>query len=416
MCRKARAFPFRPSNYWPQARASWQWYNYSATQVPESKALLRVNMDETAICLFQGGGKGNVFVSKRDQTAVQNVPRGRTRTYLTHVAFVCDVPTLQARLPQVLIANTRTLRAADHAALAASLPPNFRLMRRNSAWTNELLTAQIVRLLRECLEDVVGEYQIILLFDALPAHTAPQVLRACEATGIWPVVVPAKATWLLQPLDTHVFLAYKVRLQKAYQEARLRTETGEIFLRELLPCIVLAVHQVFESREWAHAFNSDGFSLGQAAVSERVRSHLQLADAAAAPHVRPSLDQLSLCFPKRRVVPVAAIWRPYEPRPPHVGARLPASGLGAVGPVLPGPFARRASPRLAARAARRAALDSDAVLAGAPHVPSASGASSSSAGPALAIAGRAKALAKAVPDRVLTRSMTRSLREAGSHA
>ena len=249
----------------------------------------------------EGGAAGSETGRGFRGCPVQNVPRGRTRTYLTHVAFVCDVPTLQARLPQVLIANTRTLRAADHAALAASLPPNFRLMRRNSAWTNELLTAQIVRLVRECLEDVVGEYQIILLFDALPAHTAPQVLRACEATGIWPVVVPAKATWLLQPLDTHVFLAYKVRLQKAYQEARLRTETGEIFLRELLPCSVLAVRQVFESREWAHAFNNDGFSLGQATVSERVRSHLQLADAAASPHVRPSLDQLSLCFPKHRI-------------------------------------------------------------------------------------------------------------------
>ena len=35
------------------------------------------------------------------------------------------------------------------------------------------------------------------------------VLAECRAAGIIPVVIPAKLTGLLQPLDTHAFAAYK---------------------------------------------------------------------------------------------------------------------------------------------------------------------------------------------------------------
>ena len=51
----------------------WQWWNHYYRQLPEGKRALRINMDETAICAFQGGGaKGNVFIDKTVR-AVLNV-------------------------------------------------------------------------------------------------------------------------------------------------------------------------------------------------------------------------------------------------------------------------------------------------------------------------------------------------------
>ncbi len=47
-----------------QASASWQLWNYCITQIPAEKKALRINMDETSICLFQGGARGNAFLSK----------------------------------------------------------------------------------------------------------------------------------------------------------------------------------------------------------------------------------------------------------------------------------------------------------------------------------------------------------------
>ena len=132
-----------------QAFAAWQWANYSFSQVPPGRRTLRVNFDETAVCLFQGAGRGNVFLRKSDP-AVQHVPIAKRRTYLTHVAFVCDDPAIQPLLPQVVIGNERTIKVRQLAALRAACPANVRILRQRSAWVNAPLIAQIVRWLDFC--------------------------------------------------------------------------------------------------------------------------------------------------------------------------------------------------------------------------------------------------------------------------
>ena len=106
-----------------QAAVVWQWFNFLKGQVPGGKAVLRLNVDETSVCLFQGGGKGTVIAGKRkirdrapdgasaSVEPVQKVTRTTRRTCMTHVAFVCDRPDIQPLLPQVVIGNERTFPA-----------------------------------------------------------------------------------------------------------------------------------------------------------------------------------------------------------------------------------------------------------------------------------------------------------------
>ena len=97
----------RPS----KASASWQWWNYCCSQVPEGKSVLRINMDETSVCLWQGHRRGTVFVDRkrrRGERVVQRVPRGKRRCCLTHVALICDRSDLQPLVPQVVIGNLKT--------------------------------------------------------------------------------------------------------------------------------------------------------------------------------------------------------------------------------------------------------------------------------------------------------------------
>ena len=68
------------------------------------------------MCLFQGGGRGNIFVEKGAR-ACQNVSRDKTRKAITHIAFICDDPDIQRALPQVLVANEHTFLVRDTAAL-----------------------------------------------------------------------------------------------------------------------------------------------------------------------------------------------------------------------------------------------------------------------------------------------------------
>ena len=41
-----------------EAFASWPWFNYLASKVPAGKKALITNIDETAVCLFQGARRG----------------------------------------------------------------------------------------------------------------------------------------------------------------------------------------------------------------------------------------------------------------------------------------------------------------------------------------------------------------------
>ena len=306
-------------------------------------------MDETAICLFQGGGRGNVFLAKTDPAAVQNIPRGRRRAYVTHVAFICDNPAIQAVLPQVLIANEHTLKAGQLAALRRACPPNVWLLRRKSAWVDGPLCAWIVRRLAAALAPYMEDFQPLLLFDAATPHVRYVVFDACARVGVWPILVAAKMTWFMQPLDTHAFLVYKIFLQKAYQAARVRAACGDIGLADLLPCIYDAIRSVLVDRPWAAAFDVDGFAPAQAGVSGRVCVKLLIVTPPASAS-RPTLPQLRCCFPQRRRVPVSAIWRPFGHPVVMAGAKAAGHVAEPVAEVYAPPTLRR-SARVAARVA-----------------------------------------------------------------
>ena len=163
-----------------QAVATWQWANYLHAHVPSGKRALLVNFDETAVCAFQGDGKGNVFLGRG---AIQRVSCGKRRTYLSYVAFICDDPLLQPCLPQVVVANERTLTARDILLLHESCPLNVRVLRQKSAWVDKELCNKMVRWLADALAPYTSEVQPIVLFDACRSHvarTAPWAERRGE--------------------------------------------------------------------------------------------------------------------------------------------------------------------------------------------------------------------------------------------
>ena len=63
----------------PQAFAAWRWWNHYE-MLEQRKTLLRINMDESSICLHQGDGKGTIVLDRERhrEDAVQRVSR-RTR-------------------------------------------------------------------------------------------------------------------------------------------------------------------------------------------------------------------------------------------------------------------------------------------------------------------------------------------------
>lgn len=294
-----------------QATAVWQWANYYGTQIPDGKSVLRVNLDETAVCLFQGGSKGTIFTGKRRQRgeAFQRVSMGKRRCHITHVALICDRPDLQPVLPQILIGNEHTFLQGSLAALRRSCPHNVRIVRQRSSWNNEVLCAQIIRWLAAALEPYRASIQPVLFLDAARLHLTRRVFLACNAVGVWPIVIPAKLTWLLQPLDTDAFLPFKLRLRQLYQDAQARSVDGNVGVEELLRCLYASIRNVLQGQRWAGAFDKDGLCASQVGVSPRVLVELGIDGSVGVPCTRPTDDQLRHCFPRRSTVPTDVIWR-----------------------------------------------------------------------------------------------------------
>ena len=379
-----------------KAEASWRWYNYVESQVPPGKEVLRLNLDETSVCLFQGSGRGNVFVSKKRRVA-QHVPRSVRRRCMTHIGIACEKNDIQPSLPQVLIGNEATFPARAMAALRASCPPNVHLLRRKSAWNNEMVCSWVIKLLGRVLAPHRGRYQPILLLDASRIHLARGVLRACNAAGAWVVFVPACTTWLLQPLDTHCFQRYKAHLRKQYLDACLRATATPLSIEEFLSCVFSAVRTILQGTVWSTSFDANGYGARQQRVSQRVLDALERRGAGGVAAGRPSDAEVALCLPRRTVVPSALLWSPFD-RSARAGSPAASTAPSAAGPLTRA-RARAVAAAVAAAASASSSSSSSSASTRFPAAMASSAPSASSAAPAAvpAVFGR-------------TRSQTRLLR------
>ena len=290
-----------------EAFASWQWLNHLVSKVAAGKKALIINMDETAVCLYQGTGKGTVMAGKKRKRdgPVQRVNRATRRTYLTHVAFICDNPFYQKLLPQIIIGNEHTLLVRDMPELQRHCPGRFTLIRQKSAWNNAQLMCTIVERLWAALAPFATKVQPILLMDAAKLHWASPVMNKCSRRGVWPLPVPAKLTWLLQPCDTHMFQLYNLHLRKAYQRRREEAMTaGALDVQNLLDCVYETTEYVVEDISgWKQAVQDDGFGARQTQLSVFRKRQLQLEATPVIGDDEPSVEQVKEVVPLRSKVP-----------------------------------------------------------------------------------------------------------------
>ena len=324
------------AGYSLKAIAAWQWYNYLAACVPVGRTILRINLDETSICLYQGARFGNSF-DLDGGAPVQNASLARRRMCATLVAMICDAPHIQPMLPQAFICNERLFPQAELATLRAGLPKNVRLLRQRNAWSSIALTMMIVRLLRDALAPYMAEFMPILLFDAAKIHINPKVFAQCGRAGLLPGMVPSSMTWLLQPLDIRAFCPFKMVLQKEYQACRIRAAGGVVPISEWLACVCAAIRLVLQGRHWGPAFDAAGFGPSQAGVSERTRAMLGTDAPLHVGAAQPTLAQLGLCFPKRSKVPSKAIWKACGLAPTVVAVVPPAKAKAVAAALIPPP-------------------------------------------------------------------------------
>ena len=322
-----------------QVIAVWKWFNHLSNRPMGSKEILRLNLDESSICLFQGAGKGNVFVARK-RRVVQFVTKGKRRACFTHIAVICDRSELQPLMPQFLVSNLKAFPARKMARLRNACPPNVILVRQRSAWNNRFLCACVIRRIAGSIGHLRDRYQPVLLLDASRIHTARVVIAACVACGIWVVLVPPSLTFLLQPLDTHAFRKYKHWLRSEFQRARCEIEQLDLSIEEFLPCVYSAVRFILQGIPWAAAFDENGFGAKQARVSDAIKRRIGAMPCPRANDACPTDAEITLCFPRGTVVPFDLLRAQLHPPLVDIPRGMPIFSRSAVAAPRGSPLGR----------------------------------------------------------------------------
>ena len=201
-------------------------------------------------------------------------------------------------------------------------------------------------------------YKLTLLMDALPLHLKPEVLLEARSLGIHVVLVPAKLTFLLQPLDAYVFVMlkrmFRSHMLRWYLHSNMPPPSLEQWIRILTDC--LREHLI--RRDWKEAFEKTGFGHDLSSASRFVQQYIPISTINPMITTMPSHVQLRQVLPSnRRNQPFEL----FEPSP----VPLPAVGPAPL-PVLGAPLPPMSFPVLmetaltAARAAPAAPVFSEA--------------------------------------------------------
>ena len=161
-----------------QVMATWQWYNYLASNAA-GKTLLRINLDETSIPFLLTGTTGTAPQSASSSHDLRiNATRARARANFSFLGIVCDNKLIQQALPYIFLVRKTHVGKGPLAALRSALPPNVIIWRLDKAWTTIEIMLSLIRILKACLQPWLHTHQPILLFDALAAHINLRVLQA----------------------------------------------------------------------------------------------------------------------------------------------------------------------------------------------------------------------------------------------
>ena len=260
-----------------------------------------MNLDETSVSVGHAGQRGVVLPTRTAADVVLVKQKNPHRGALTHVAVICDDPALQPVLPQFIIGNEHLVRKIDLDVALGFLLPNVYLLRQKSGWVDTPVFCQILQVLKGAILTTRLRRRVLLLLDACPVHLHPLSLQTARRLGIRLCIIPTKMTWLLQPLDSHVFAKYKYYIRQAYTGEQLRSPTGFVTTLQVVRLINDAIRYILQGSAWASSFDHNGYGSLQQQSSARVLKVVRSIPNTHTPAL-PTLSELERILPKKRMI------------------------------------------------------------------------------------------------------------------
>ena len=242
-----------------QARLMLQWSNWLRASVLEGRETVFVNLDETPMAKQMPARRGYVchLIGTLDSDWHARISTRDTRSHATLMAAVCDDALLQQHLPQLLLTKDKTLTRAEKTALS-NLPLSVRWLSGSTGWMTSSLMKQVFTIYRRAIRAVRPNAEIVMVFDVASQHVTHEVFMHLNRLNLHSLLIPAGMTWLLQPLDTHVFSTLKRCLHDRQTRGRAASPLGILPTCRWIQIAGEAIKEVLVDRDWTHSLRGNG--------------------------------------------------------------------------------------------------------------------------------------------------------------
>ena len=310
-----------------------RWLRWARSNVPATRPVVVVNMDETCLtnikprkrCLLPGADHAS---AKRVRAAVSY---GGPRTTL--LAAICDNVALQKVLPQWRLPRTGKAKAfqAPTTAVYQEAGEPLYTSYTTGSWLTQATMVPWLTSLRRAIHSVQPDAHIVLCLDVCSVHTSERVMIHARDLGIRLVFIPASLTWLLQPLDTHIFVIFKRLLRKYMFDALAVKGTSTLSHRDMIRLHSRAIRQTFVEQDFRSRLEGAGFSGDGALLRGPLASIVNGLDLAGRPPTVSELAEVMNVSADRAASKLPLLlWVPRAA--PGDAPAVPAPGLV---PVLP---------------------------------------------------------------------------------
>ena len=353
-----------------EARLMLQWAEWLRNCVLGGRETVFVNLDETPMAKQMAARRGYVchLIGTLDSDWHARIATRDTRSHATLMAAVCDDALLQQQLPQLLLTKDKTLTRAEKRALA-NLPLPVRWLSGTTGWMTSSILKQVFTIYRRAIRAVRPNAEIVMVFDVAPQHVTHEVFMHLNRLGLHTLLIPAGMTWLLQPLDTHVFSTLKRSLHDRQTRGRAASPLGILPPCRWIQIAGEAITEVLVERDWTHSLRGNGLHAHIVPLRPTLASCVHdVVPVLAVPLTsaqmkdllnRPTMDRRDACLrysmrvlEGRAGVPAAPMVRVVLRRfarlprrvPAEIAEVVPAFAAGAAasgsdGPMLPDPGA-----------------------------------------------------------------------------
>ena len=89
-----------------------------------------------------------------------------------------------------------------------------------------------IELLAATTREYYRTHQLCILFDAGKCHITEEVARCLQNQRVWFTLIPARTTFILQPLDTHAFAIMKRKLRDRLYSFRINQARSTLTMLE----------------------------------------------------------------------------------------------------------------------------------------------------------------------------------------